>query len=148
MRRIRRLLLTTVLLLGGAFALAGPAVAALALDEGPYTVDRSCSGPPEFEVCSSSKGVVVRETSASGNTLFKASGTQEIEVLSNGTIVVEISSRENFVVVDRDGMQQVYHQTTTGHSVVIGGQTCTFKINIILVSGEPRHEVNDAKCTP
>ena len=144
MRRILRLVITALFLFGGAFALAGPAVAAPAQ---PYSYGPECYDFGEgYQVCFSGRGVVKDNQSASGNTLFKASGDSSYEVLLNGEVIEQCSSKSNFVLVAKEGEPQVPHSNGKS-SFTYSGTTCTYQYNYTYANGELRHEAYDFQCS-
>ncbi len=144
MRRAIRVLLTALLLFGGAFVFAGPAVAAPAQ---PYSFGPDCyDWGGGYQVCTSGKGVYQENESASGNTSFKASGTYSYEILVNGQVVQQYSNRQNFVLVAKEGSTQVYHYNGKGQTTY-AGTTCTWKYNFTLANGQVRHNVYESQCS-
>jgi hypothetical protein len=93
MRRIiRQLMIATPLLVGAILALAGPAAAAPAQ---PYNYGPECDSDifGADQICFSGTGVIQENVSASGNTLYHASGINTYEVWLDGVVIDSVPTR-------------------------------------------------------
>ncbi len=143
MCRIARLLIAALFLFVGTAVLAGPAVAA----PEPATPYRyaDCYGDSTYEYCFSGHGVFKQETSASGNQLYKFSGSSKITYSENGEMLYQGSEKYNSVAHDNGA--GVYHSNGQGE-FSYGDTTCTYKYNFTYANGEVRHEAYDFECSP
>ncbi len=143
MRRIARLFLAALFVLIGLSAVAGTAVAA----PEPATPFRyhDCYTFDGTEACFDGHGVYKTQTSSSGDSLFKASGTSTTTVTENGQLVYQASDKYNYVSVTNPA--GVYHSNGQGEYTFLG-TTCTYKYNITYANGEVRHEAYDFNCSP
>jgi hypothetical protein len=148
MRRIARLFVTALIVLVGLSAVAGPAVAAPE-PAFPYRYSDCYEyqyDGDDYQVCLSGHGVSKFQQSASGQFLYKSSGTSHYTVTRNGEVIEEGSNKDNFVLVAKDETQ-VFHSNGRGQ-FSFAGATCTYKYNVTYANGELRHEAYDFQCSP
>ena len=146
MRHINRLLLTAMLLLGGAFSFASPAIAAPAE---PFSIGPTCSDLGGGTLaCSTSTGVEKVEETPSGNTLYKFSGTRTDTVTANGDVKFEDVYQFNMVFIAKDGVTQAAHGNARQTVLSDGFFECRFQSNFTFANGELRHSVSEGGCTP
>lgn len=144
MRRLARTLIAVMFLTVGGWAVAGPAGAAPEPAR-PYSIDSFCFDFLSQRTCLSASGVIKEETSASGNTLYKASGTRLVQIFVNGQLTSTSSSKDNFVLVGNSA--GVLHSNGRTESVISDGMSCTFTYNYTYANGVMRHEVFDGQCS-
>jgi hypothetical protein len=144
MRRIVQLFVAAFVLFGSAFVLAGTATAAPAQ---PYNYSDCVGDAGGYQFCETGQSVLKDNQSASGNTLYTASGQFSYVYSFNGQTIYQSSTKYHSLSVTRDANTQVDHYNNKGQFSV-GNTTCTFTDIFTYANGEVRHETHDFQCTP